>query len=751
MNLINKTLVAVLLCCTGISSAMAEPQSTNSIEAVSVARQGGDIAVKIDLKEALLKPPAGFSMSSPAKIALDFPLTTNGLGKNSQVLNEGDVSSMNVVQAGERTRLVLNLVKNMNYSTRIDGKSLYVTLTPLVRAGESMAQRVTRFSEESAIGEKHVLRDVIFRRGKDGEGRIVVDLSDAGTGIDIRQQGQNLVVDFIKTSAPEHLKRKLDVLDFATPVSSIETKMQGENVRMTISPKGLWEHTAYQADNQFVVEVKKIVEDPNKLVQGTKVGYQGPRVSINYQNGDVRALLRLMAEELGLNAVISDTVTGSTTLVLKDVPADQVIDIIFQQKGLDMRKKGNIIMIAPRDEIATREKLEFESKQQNSDLEPLKLEQFVMNYQKASDVARLLQGLLVAAPGAAAAPVAPPVTPGVNTSRLLSKRGSAIADPQSNILFVNDIPSKLEEIRSFIKAIDIGARQVLIEARVVEANDTFRRDLGAKLNLLSSATTGNLGQNGGYGGGAYAPVPYGTATTNNFSGAASGNKVGNVSQAISNTTSVSGATAASQISPSAIGVNLPGFVNAGGTIAFSLFNASMSKILNLEIAALETDGVGKIISSPRVITANNVKAKIEDGTEIPYVVTQNSGGAVTQTVMFKAAKLSLEATPQITPEGTVRMVLVVKKEEPDWNRAILGNPPIKSSIVETNVVVENGGTVVIGGVFITDNQTVVDKVPFFGDIPFFGWLFKIRSEQGKRRELLVFITPRIVSDKLKFD
>jgi type IV pilus assembly protein PilQ len=642
---------------------------------------------------------------------------------------------MNVVQAGERTRLVLNLIKNMNYTTRLDGKSLYVTLTPLLRAGESTAQRVTRFSEESAIGEKHVLRDVIFRRGKDGEGRIVVDLSDAGTGIDIRQQGQNLVVDFMKTSAPDRLKRKLDVLDFATPVSSVETKAQGENIRMIISPKGLWEHTAYQADNQFVVEVKKIVEDPNKLVQGTKVGYQGPRVSINYQNGDVRALLRLMAEELGLNAVISDTVSGATTLVLKDVPADQVIDIIFQQKGLDMRKKGNIIMIAPRDEIATREKLEFESKQQNSDLEPLKLEQFVMNYQKAADVARLLQGLAVGAPGA---PVAAPVaTPGVNTSRLLSKRGSAIADPQSNILFVNDIPSKLEEIRSFIKAIDVGARQVLIEARVVEANDTFNRELGVKMGFLTKSIT-QAGGSGLYGGGGAYGLPSGpTATTVPLSASGSASTSGTVNQ--------------SATINKGFGVNLPNFPTSGGALAFSLFNASMTRILNLELAALESDGIGKVISSPRVITANNVKAKIEDGTEVPYVTTQTSGGAVTQTVAFKSAKLSLEATPQITPEGAVRMVLVVKKEEPDWNRAVLGNPPIKSSTVETSVVVDNGGTVVIGGVFITDSSNAVDKVPLLGDIPFVGWLFKYKREEGKRRELLVFITPRIVSEKLSFD
>lgn len=728
MKFINYSLVVASACLALISPLRAETLPANAIEAINVVRQGNDVAVKIDLKEALSSPPAGFSIASPAKIALDFSSTANALGKNSQLVNEGDLRSMNIVQVGERTRLVLNLGRNMNYTTRLDGKSLYVTLSPIARISDSVAERGTRFVEESAVGSKHALRDVMFRRGKDGEGRIVVDLSDTGTGIDIRQQGSNLIVDFIKTSVPEHLRRKLDVVDFATPVSSVETRALGENVRMIISPKGQWEHNAYQSDNQFVVEVKRIVEDPNKLVQGNKVGYQGPRVSINYQNGDVRALLRLMAEELGLNAVISDTVTGMTTLVLKDVPADQVIDIIFQQKGLDMRKKGNIIMIAPRDEIATREKLEYESKQQNSELEPLKLEQFVMNYQKASDVARLLSGQ-------SAGGSAPAAGGNATAQRLLSKRGSAIADPQSNIVFVNDIPSKLEEIRSFIKAIDIGARQVLIEARVVEANDTFNRELGVKMNFLTRRAQ-QIGGTGAYiGGGAYAP-PTSTSSSTITGGVVTTNET---------------FTPGVQTTANAVGVNLPSFTSTGGTLALSLFNSSLTRILNLELSALESDGVGKIISSPRVITANNVKAKIEDGTEIPYVTTQTSGGAVTQTVAFKSAKLSLEVTPQITPEGTVRMVLVVKKEEPDYTRAILGNPPIKSSIVETNVVVENGGTVVIGGVFVTDSQNSVEKVPVLGDIPFFGWMFKYKNELGKRRELLVFITPRIVSDKLRFD
>lgn len=708
MKFVNQIVLAASACFYFLSPVSAQQQLPNAIEAINVAQQGSEVAVKIDLKEALSAPPAGFSVANPAKIALDFPLTANALGKNNQVINEGDLRSLNVVQAGDRTRVVLNLVRNMNFSTRLEGKSLYVTLTPVARLGDAAASRTNRFAEESMVGGKHSVRDVLFRRGKDGEGRIIVDLSDSGTGIDIRQQGSNLIVDFIKTSVPEHLRRKLDVVDFATPVSTVETKSIGENVRMTISPKGLWEHNAYQSDNQFIVEVKRIIEDPNKLVQGSKIGYQGPRVSINYQNGDVRALLRLMAEELGLNAVISETVTGTTTLVLKDVPADQVIDIIFQQKGLDMRKKGNIIMIAPRDEIATREKLEFESKQQISELEPIVLEKFVLNYQKSTDIARLLAGLPLAGSGAA-----PAAGGTASVQRIMSKRGSAVADPQSNTVFVNDIPSKLEEIRSFIKAIDIGARQVLIEGRVVEASDDFNRNLGVRLNFLNSRIT-NIGGSGiQAGGGAY--------------------------------------SAGGQSSSNTLGVNLPSFTSTGGTLALSLFTADLTKILNLELAALESDGVGKLISSPRVITANNVKAKIEDGTEIPYVTTSSSGGTTTQTVSFKPAKLSLEVTPQITPEGTVKMALVIKKEEPDWTRAILGNPPIKSSIVETNVVVDNGGTVVVGGVFITNQQVSTEKVPLLGDIPFFGWLFKYKNDLGSRRELLVFITPKILSEKMKLD
>lgn len=715
MKWVKYAVVAWLGCAALVSGAQAEEAKAsagaNAIEAINTSRNGNEIAIKIDLNKHMASPPASFAVSNPPKVALDFLGTVNALGKNTQQVNEGDLRSLNVVQVGDKTRVVLNLVRSMNYNTRVDGNSLYVTLTPIERVNDVAAERSQRFQEANPLSTGHAVRDLVFRRGKDGEGRVVVDLSDPGTAIDIRKQGANLVVDFIKTTLPENLRRKLDVTDFATPVLAVETKPVGQNTRLTISPKGAWEHNAYQADNQFIVEVKQIVEDPNKLVQGTKIGYQGPRVSINYQNGDVRALLRLMAEELGLNAVISETVTGTTTLVLKDVPADQVIDIIFQQKGLDMRKKGNIIMIAPRDEIATREKLDFESRQQIRELEPLQTEQFALNYQKAGEVAALLAG-----PGGASEAEA-----GSSASqRILSKRGSAVADKQSNILFVSDIPTKLEEIRAFIKTIDVGARQVLIEARIVEAQDSFNQELGAKLGLTLRS-------------GAHRTIDTSGNTT--FQTKPDGGMVsGGGSQDWT--------------------TNLP-LPDKGGKLALSLFSASLTRILNLEIAAMEGDGLGKVVSSPRVVTANNVKAKIEDGTEIPYVTLQSSGGTSTATVNFKAAKLSLEVVPQITPEGTVSMNLVVKKEEADWTRAVVlngyANPPIKSSVVETNVVVDNGGTVVIGGVFVTDTQRNVEKVPLLGDIPALGWLFKYRKEDSKRRELLVFITPRIISDKMSLN
>ncbi|MER2538215.1 MAG: type IV pilus secretin PilQ [Azonexus sp.] len=693
------------------SNIYGQNLSSNTIETINVAQQGQDIAIKIDLKEPISVPPAGFSIANPAKIAFDFSSTTNGLGKNSQSINEGDLRSLNIVQVGERTRLVLNLARNMNYTTRLEGKSLYVILTPLTGTGGSLAQRVTHFTTESLIGKKHSVHDVSFRRGRDGEARIVVDLSDSGTGIDIRQQGTSLVVEFAKTNLPEHLRRKLDVTDFGTPVTTVETKTQGDNTLMNISPKGLWEHNAYQSDNQFIIEVKKIVEDPNKLVQGTKIGYQGPRVSINYQNGDVRALLRLMAEELGLNAVISETVSGTTTLVLKDVPADQVVDIIFQQKALDMRKNGNVILIAPRDEIATKEKLEFESKQQIGELEPLRTEAFQINYQKAEALQKLLTD---------------------TNQRMLSKRGSAVVDARTNTLFINDTSTRLEDVRKVVSRVDVPVRQVMIEARIVEASDAFSRNLGVRLGYSS-------------------PYSQGPSTNKLAIGAnyqTTGQNVQYIStDPVTGTQSVKSLVQGTPSYPLMQQVNLPATPRSGvaGALSFLLYNSSLTELLGLEITALEADGRGKIISSPRVMTADQVEALIEQGVEIPYQQATSSGAT---SVAFRKANLALKVKPQITPDGKITLTLDVNKDSPNPTLQTGSGVAIDTKHVKTEVLVDNGGTVVIGGIYTQSTKNQTQKLPWLGDIPMLGWLFKNNEIIDDKTELLIFITPKIVSEKL---
>ncbi|MDD2742921.1 MAG: type IV pilus secretin PilQ, partial [Rhodocyclaceae bacterium] len=378
----------------------------------------------------------------------------------------------------------------------------------------------------------------------------------------------------------------------------------------------------------------------------------------------------------------------------KDVPADQVVDIIFQQKALDMRKNGNVILIAPRDEIATKEKLEFESKQQISNLEPIKLESIGLNYLKAENVVKLLLG-----------------SGGDNGTRILSKRGSVSSESTSNKIFVNDTPAKLDEIRGLIKTIDVGSRQVMIEARVVEANDSFNRDLGAKVNFLNTTNQRVAGSGVYVGGGSYSPV--------------------------------------GQVANKVVDVNLPAYSNAGGALSFSLFNQAFSRILNVELAALEADGAGKVVSSPRVLTINNVKAIIKDGTQVPIAIPGKNGEAPAPS--FKDATLTLEATPQITPDGTIKMKLLIRKDDADYTRTdVYGNPAIKTSVVETEVVVENGGTIVIGGVYKTENAANNQKVPFLGDLWGIGWLFKVNSKDSTRRELLVFITPKVLDERLNF-
>jgi type IV pilus assembly protein PilQ len=673
------------------ATANAQETSANSIQSVTVAQQGGVLNVKVTFKDVLTEIPSGFSVANPARIALDFPNTTNGIGKTGQTYNEGDLRSTNLIQVDDRTRLVLNLNRAMTYEPRIDGNSLVLALLPSAKEGDA-EPRVEHFSQAKPSQAANSIRDIAFRRGKDGEARITVDLSDSNAGIDIRQEGESLVVDFVDITVPDGLRKRLDVTDFGTPVVSLNTRQQGGNARMTITPHGLWEHNAYQTDNQFVIEVKQIIENPNKLVQGSRGGYQGEKLSLNFQNVDVRRLLQVIGEFTGMNMVVSDSVGGSITLILKDVPWDQALDIILQQKGLDMRKNGNVILIAPREEIATKEKLEFESKAQIGDLEPLRTESFQMNYIKAADLQKLL--------------VDPKQT-------LLSKRGSALLDDRSNMLFVKDTPSRLDDVRDMIEKVDTPVRQVMIEARIVEAGDSFAKNLGVRLS--TGGTTRTVDSETGA-----------TTITNSSTLAA-----------------INTATRTSQIGS----VNLPATPRSGnaGTFALSLYNSSYTRFLSAEISALEADGRGKIISSPRVMTANQIEAIIEQGVEIPYQQATSSGAT---SISFRKANLSLKVKPQITPDGKITMTLDINKDSPNTKLSTGAGVAIDTKHVKTEVLVENGGTVVIGGVYTQTISDNTQRIPFFGDLPYIGWLFKNREWIDDKTELLVFITPRIVSENL---
>ncbi len=676
-------------------AAQAWAQAPNAIEAVSGSVQGGSEVIRIDLKEPLSAVPTGFTIQTPARIALDFPGVSNSMGRSALELNLGNLRSANVVQAGERTRVVLNLKASTAYTAQIQGKSLLITLAPVAVATPSPV--VAPVFAENRNRDTLPLKDIDFRRGTDASGRIVVDLANNQVGVDIRQQGQTLVVEFLKTALPEGLRRRLDVSDFGTPVQSVTTSQVGDKVRMVVEPKGTWEHSAYQSDNQFVLEVRQQKVDESKLSQGP--GYTGEKLSLNFQNIETRSLLQVIADFTNFNIVTSDSVSGAVTLRLKDVPWDQALDIILQAKGLGMRKKGNVLLIAPKDELAAKDKLDLESRNAIQTLESVRTQSFQINYAKAADIAAQ-----ITAGGT-----------GPTSARILSNRGSAIAEARTNQLFVTDIPSKLEQVQSFIAKIDIPVRQVLIEARIVEASDTFGKSLGVRLG--GRPFTLNNSRNSQFGATYITPdIAAGTAPSlgGNF-----------------------GTTAGDFVNLPGVGQN--GFPAA--TFAVSLFNSSLTRLLNLEISAMEADGKGKIVSSPRIVTADQVKALIEQGTELPYQQATSSGAT---SIAFRKANLKLEVTPQITPEGNIILNVDVNKDS--VGRSTTNGFAIDTKHIQTQVLVENGGTVVIGGIFEQNEREDETKVPLLGDLPGVGNLFKTRTRTANKSELLVFISPKMISN-----
>ncbi len=699
--------------CRGMSVLLATLLSLaafaqNTIESVTASVQGGVEIIRVDLTQELPTSPNGFSIHSPARIALDLLGVVNGLGRPTVDVNQGNVRSINVVQSGDRSRLVLNLKQSTNYKTEIRGKSLFVSLDP-VAAPSGAVVAATVFSEDRNR-DVLAIKDMDFRRGAEGAGRVIVDLANSQVGVDIKQQGQTLVVEFLKSSMPEGMRRRLDVSDFGTPVQSVTTFQTGDRVRMVIEPRGAWEHSAYQSDNQFVVEVRPQKVDSGKLAQGAN--FSGEKLSLNFQNIEVRALLQVIADFTNFNIVTSDTVGGSVTLRLKDVPWDQALDIILRAKNLGMRKVGSVLMIAPRDEINAKEKQELESSLAIQGLEPLRSISIQLNYAKVSDILVQLNQNNTGGPG------------GVQSQRFMSPRGSAFGEPRTNQLFITDIPSKLALIQEMVSKLDIPVRQVMIEARIVEAQDTFGRSLGVRLG--GADLRGIQGGQAGYpvGGGSDRVAFAGTydamtATTTQSSGS-----LNNLNTTL---------------------VNLPAIGQGGyapATFAMALFSNAANRFLNLELSAMEADGKGKIVASPRVVTADQAKALIEQGTEYPYQQATSSGATSTA---FRKASLKLEVTPQITPEGNVILDVDVTKDSRGETTA--QGIAINTKHVRTQVLVENGGTVVIGGIFELQENESVSQVPLLGDVPYLGNLFKTRTRNTSKQELLVFITPKVIAER----
>uniref|UniRef100_UPI00104F4683 type IV pilus secretin PilQ n=1 Tax=Variovorax sp. BK018 TaxID=3450241 RepID=UPI00104F4683 len=676
---------------------LAAAQAQNRIESVTGSLQAGSEVLRVDFSEPLASVPDGFAIQSPARIALDFMRMGSSLGREAIEMNQGNLRSVNVVQAGERTRLVLNLKQATTYKTEVRGKSLLVSLQ--AAAGPALVTATSIEFAENRNRDVLPLRDVDFRLGTEGAGRVIVSLPNDQVGVDIRQQGRNLVVEFTKSQLPEGLNRKLDVADFGTPVQTVSLQQAGDRVRMLIEPRGDWEHSAYQSNSQFVVEVRPRKIDPAKLTQG--VGYNGEKLSLNFQNIEIRALLQVIADFTNFNIVTSDSVNGTLTLRLKDVPWDQALDIILEAKNLGMRKNGSVLRIAPEDELNAKDKIKAEAQATLQGLEQLRTQSFQLNYAKAATVA---QGLMGGGSGAGGG--------SGGTTRILSTRGSVLAEVRTNQLFVTDIPSRLAQVAELIQKLDVPIRQVLIEARFVEATDTFSKSLGAKL------------------GGGFVNANSSVGVTPSVSSSTTGG--------VTTTTSTNTYSSTSF-------VNLPATSSTGdavGTFALSLFNSGLTKMLNLEISALEADGKGKVVSSPRVVTADQTKALIEQGTELPYQVATSSGAT---SIAFRKANLKLEVTPQITPEGNIILALEVNKDT--VGQSTTAGYAINTKHIQTEVLVENGGTVVIGGVFELTDTNSESRVPVLGELPMVGPLFRTRSRVNNKTEMLIFISPKMISDR----
>lgn len=712
------------------------PTNNNQLQAVEVtALPGGRLNVQLQMAHPLATTPLSFTLSNPPRIVFDIPNATNATGKNVLPINQGVLKSVQVAQASDRSRVVLNLSKPVQHALQLQDQSLMVGLTQEGAEVPVAAAAAKRFSEQE-VAAGHKINKIDFVRGKNGEGRILVDLSDSRVGVNVRNAGKTVVIDFADTELPEALQRRLNVINFNTPVLYVDALRHHHQAQIVIEPQGDWEQSAYQTDRRLVVDIRPLPKDPNKLIQGSKQGYAGEKLSLNFQRVDVRDVLKVIADFTGKNIVVSDAVSGSVTIGLKDVPWDQALDVIMKSKGLDMRVNGSVISIAPAEEFAAKEKAQLTAEAERETLETLRTEVFSLKYQKAMDFRNMLLGGGGSGAGANAASTSGGSSTG-RMNRILSQRGSVTFDARTNTIFIQDTPRKLEEIQTIINKVDVPVKQVMIESRMVIASNTFSKALGARFGISQTGTPGsntNLSVGGTLGNKATA---FTAPTTAGGNGTFTlGTQGGTVQSA-----TLGNYTVSSNGQPDLMS-NLP-VTNAYGGIALSLLKLSANMLLNLELSALEADARGKVISSPRVTTANQQKARIAQGVEIPYQTSTSSGATA---VSFKRAELSLEVTPQITPDQKIIMDLDVRKDSKGEETS--GGVAINTQNVQTQVLVGNGETVVLGGIYEQVSRKSTDKVPFFGDLPVVGYAFKRNTRQEDKTELLIFITPKVMDESL---
>ena len=685
--------LGVSLCALLLSPALLAA----NLQALDVAALPGDrVELKLSFDEPVLAP-RGYTIEQPARIALDLPGISNKLGSKSRELGVGNARSITVVEAKDRTRLIINLTSLSPYSTRVEGNDLYVLVgegaggsASSFRPAVVTATTASAPASKTYAAQGKAINNIDFQRGEQGEGNVVITLSDASVSPNIQEQGGKIRLDFAKTLLPDALRVRLDVKDFATPVQFVSATGSADKASIVIEPVGVYDYLAYQTDNKLTLSIKPLTQEEVDKRKSERFAYSGEKLSLNFQDIDVRSVLQLIADFTDLNLVASDTVEGNITLRLQNVPWDQALDLVLKTKGLDKRQVGNVLLVAPADEIAARERQELEAQKQIAELAPLRRELIQVNYAKAADMAKLFQS--VASADASA-----------------DERGSITVDDRTNSIIAYQTQDRLDELRRIVTQLDIPVRQVMIEARIVEANVDFDKSLGVR---WGGASIGD----------------------NNWSVFGRGQRISLEEGA---------AGAADTIK---LPFNAP-FVDIGASDATSGIGIGFitdNTILDLELSAMEKTGNGEIISQPKVVTSDKETAKILKGSEIPYPEASSSGAA---TIAFAEAVLSLEATPQITPDNRIIMEVKVTKDEPDFTQEVNGTPSIKKNEVNAKVLVSDGETIVIGGVFSNTRSSAVDKVPFLGDLPYLGRLFRRDVVQDNKSELLVFLTPRIMNNQ----